>query len=193
MDENTAKAVRLNDAATAKLSAGNLDGAEIDLLQALEYSGNNASVRKNLGVVYFEKGTRALKVKKDYFEAQRYFRDALRIEPTSAVYKRGLASALFLEAGQRSRQGQSELALTLYEKAAAADPQNSAVWAAASQQAWQMQKLDKAADYLQKAKTLKPSDKNVQVLEQRLRTPAAEKNYETRQSEHFVLSADEGF
>lgn len=191
--EDFKKSTELNEQAIAKLKAGNLSGAESDLLQALVYSGQSAQIRKNLGSVYYEEGVQAQNAKKDFFEAQRYLSMALDIEPENKRYKKAYASSLFFEAGIRAKEGHSEEAMRLYKQAAALDPENAAAWGQASNFAWSSQNLDDAKDYLNKAQALDPNNKNVKILQERLKKSAQEQNLEVERSEHFILSADPTF
>lgn len=188
--EDFKKSTDLNESAIKKIKAGNLNGAEMDLLQALVYSGQNPKIRKNLGAVYYEKGVNAQKVKKDFNEAKRYLSMALDIEPQNERYKKAYASALFFEASIRGKEGRNEEALRLYKQAAQLDPQNAAAWGQASNFAWSNQKLDQAQDYLDRAKALNPSDKNVKILESRMKEARNESSLERQESEHFILAAD---
>lgn len=185
------KALALNESADAKMRAGNLDGAEFDLLQAIEYAGGDAQkLRKNLGVVYYEKGVRAIQKKKDFFEASRYLKQALDTDPQNAIYAKAYASALFLEAKARAAQGMHDRALELYQAGAERDPTNLHVWVQAADYAWSVQRLDKAVAFLEKARAIAPEDRNVRVLEQRVQAARAEESHKTEISEHFILSAD---
>lgn len=185
------KASALNESAIAKMRSGNLDGAEFDLLQAIEYAGGDVQkLRKNLSVVYYEKGVRAIQKNKDFFEASRYLKQALDADPQNARYSKAYASALFLEAKARAAQGMHDRALELYEAGAARDPDNLHVWVQAADYAWSIQRLDKAAVFLEKARGIAPDDRNVRVLEERVRSARREESHSTETSEHFILSAD---
>ncbi|MCG3175086.1 MAG: hypothetical protein MOGMAGMI_00008 [Candidatus Omnitrophica bacterium] len=185
------KASALNDSAVAKMRQGNFDGAEYDLLQAIEYAGGDVQkLRKNLGVVYYEKGVRALQQRKDFFEASRYLKQALDIDPQNTRYAKAYASTLFLEAKARAAQGLHDRALELYEAGTARDPSNLHVWVQAADYAWSIQRLDKAAAFLERARKIAPDDRNVKVLEERVRSARREESHSTETSEHFILSAD---
>src|SRR5438067_1610000 len=88
--EEFKKAGKFNESATVKMSQGDLDGAESDLLSALEYSVENPKLKKNLGVVYYEKGARAIK-SGNFYDAEKYLKSALQIEPENERYSRGFA------------------------------------------------------------------------------------------------------
>ncbi len=183
------KGAALNDSAIRKMRAHDLDGAEQDLLQAQVYSNENPQISKNLSVVYYEKGVR-FQGQRNYRDAQRYLKQALEMRPDDPKYKKAFAAALFVEATDRSRQGQEEQALALFQKAAVYDPSNLTIVVQAAHSAWKTQNLDLAHDYLEKARTLNPSDANIAVLERQLETSEGEKDYETQSSEHFIFSAN---
>ena len=189
--EDLKKAAALNQSAGEKMKSGDLDGAELDLLQALEYAGQKAQVKRNLGVVYYEKGVRFTKAD-DFFEAQKYLKDAMDIEPDSERYAKAFAAALSLEADSRVKRGQHEDALALYGRAAGYDKNNIHAWTQAAHYAWMTQKNDQAVEYLDHAKTIDPKDKNVLFLEEKLKKSAKEAAYESQTSEHFILSAAPG-
>lgn len=191
--EDFRRSTELNESATQKLKSGNLDGAEIDMMQAYVYSGQNPQIRKNLSVVYYEKAIRAQKVKKDFYEADRYLSQALAIEPNNEKYRKAYAAVLFYKAQMRAKEGYSEEAMRLYEKAAALDPQNAAAWGQASNFAWASQKLSQAQNYLDKAKAIDPDSKNVKILEDRLKNSKLESSQQVERSQHFVLSADASY
>ncbi len=185
------KAATLNDLAVQKLKKGDVDGAEIDLLAALEYSGQNEKLKKNLGAIYFEKGVRAVQ-KGDFFQAQKNLKSALEIEPENARYSRALANAFSLEADARAKTGQNEEALNLYQKAAQQDPKNISAWSQAAHYAWMTQRIDLARDYLDRAKNLDAADKNVLFLEEKMNKSTPETQMESGASLHFILSAGTG-
>ena len=192
--EDGQKANQLNESAIRKMKSGNLDGALIDLLQALEYANQDPKLKKNLGVVYYEKGARALNTEKNFFEAERYFKEALAVEPANERYRKGYAAAVFLEAGARAKQGQNEAALSLYQQAAQYDTTNIHALIQAGHYAWVNQKLDLAKEFLTKAKAIDPDNKNVRILESKLgQASSPEEGLETQSSEHFILSADPGY
>jgi len=184
------RGMELNESAIQKMNAGNLDGAQIDLLQALVYSNQNPQVRKNLGVLYYEKGVRAYKKKKDYQEARRFLKQALEISPKNENYRRAYANALLVEADLRGRKGQMQRALELFKEAAEFDPTNLSAWVRASNYAWETHQLELARRYLQKAKEISPTDRNVRVLEKKLAEGSVLAKEDTMVSEHFVLASD---
>lgn len=192
-DENLKKALALNDSAIQKSREGNLDGAEIDLLQAVEYSDVAPKVKKNLGVVYFEKASRAVNQKKDFREAQRYYRQALEIDPSNDRYRRGMATALYLEANACAAAGQIPQALGLYEKTLTYDPTNFHALMQSAYFSWKTQKFDLSKGYLARAKAINPGSSDVRTLEDKIRMEERSGNLDTGTSEHFVLAASDEY
>lgn len=188
--EDLKKASLLNDSGIQKVRERNLDGAETDLLQALEYSGQNPKIRKNLGGVYFEKGLDILKRKKNIYESERYLKQALEIEPENPRYRRAWSELSFIKAGERAQKGDYQSALKLYEEAAQWDQKNINAWVQASHYAWKTQSIPKAREYFEKAKALDPNDKNVKILSEKLEKSGSESGNAVESSEHFILSAD---
>ena len=183
------KSSDLNNAAVAKMKAGDLDGAEADLLGAMEYSDQQSKVKKNLGVVYYEKGVRQTKAG-DFYGAEKYLKAALETDPANEHYTRALAGAYFTEAENLARRGRSEGALTQYEKALQFDGNNIHVLERASYHAWRTQHLEIAQRYLDRAKAIDPLDKDVLFLEGKMTLSASETSHDKEVSEHFILSAD---
>lgn len=189
------KAVALNESATAKTKSGDLDGAEADLLAALEYAGAAPALQKNLGVVYYEKSMRASR-EGDAFQAQKYAKQALDTDPGNTRYAKALSGAYFTEAESRAKKGQDDEAMALYEKAADADPSNLSAWTQAANFAWKTHRLDDAARLLEKARAIDPKDKNVIFLEGKLKDDAPDPKEEAPkskalESEHFILPSQE--
>ncbi len=178
----------LNDSAGVKLKSGDLDGAELDLLSALEYSGQDPRLRKNLGAIYYEKGVRAVRAS-NFYDAQKYLTSSLGIDPGNEKYRKAFAGAVSLEADSRAKIGQNEDALRLYKKAAVYDEKNISAWLQAAHYAWSTQHLDLGREYLDRAKALDPSDKNVLILEEKLKKNFNESESGGRASLHFILSA----
>ncbi len=181
------KAETLNNLAIAKVRAGDLDGAEVDLLAALEYSGQNPKLKKNLGGVYFEKGVRATRAG-NFYDAQRNLSKALETDPEEVRYREAYAKALSIEADSRAKTGQNEDALGLYKKAAEKDPGNITAWIQAADYAWKTQKLDLARDYLDRAKALDAKNKNVLILEEKMAKSDVETGFDSQTSLQFILS-----
>ncbi len=191
--EDMKKAAALNRSASEKMRAGDLDGAEVDMLGALEYSGQNPKLKKNLGTVYFEKGARATRAG-NFYDAEKYLNLALEITPDDPRYLRASAAAISLEADSRAKNGESDEALRLYQKAAAEDPQNASAWMQASHYAWTTQKLDQAREYLAKAKGIDPKNPGIADLENKMSIAGSEESAgrQTETSQHFILSAEAG-
>ena len=188
--ENLQKAQKLNDTAIVKMKEGNLNGAELDLLSALEYSGQNPKLKKNLGVVYYEKGVRATK-SGNFFEAEKYLKSALETDADDERYQHAYGTALFVEAERRAKAGRIEEALDLYGKAAGTNEKNIHLWTQAAYFSWKAQRMELAAKYVDRARALDPDDKDVRMLGEKLQKSSAEPETGFEQSEHFILSGDE--
>lgn len=182
------KAVALNDSAARKVEALDFDGAEADLLAALEYSGQDPKLRKNLNAVYYKKGMRFFKTN-NFYDAQKYLKLALESEPDKTAYRKAFAEALCLEAAQRGKDGQTDISLDLYQKAARYDKENVRILTQVSYQAWMAQRPELAREYLDRAKALDPKDKNVILMEKKISRMAGGSSLERQESEHFILSS----
>ncbi len=191
-DQDLKKAGALNAAAAEKTKQGDLDGAELNLLAALEYSDHNPKVQKNLGVVHYEKGMRAIGLM-NYYEAERYLKSALAIEPGNERYASALSNAFFAEANLKVKSGQNDAGLLLYEQAVQTDKTNIRALTQASYCAWTIQKFDLARKYLSQAKAINPKDKNVELLEKKIAESTPEAVMGNENSEHFILSAEHEF
>lgn len=167
-----------------------LDGAELDLLKASVYSNEEPKVRENLGVVYYEKGLRSWRLKKNFNEAEHYLCMAIDIDPDNETYKKGLSEVIYYQADRVSKEGFSDEAFKLYKKVTELDPTNIMAWTQAAFFAWKIQDIQSARAYLEKAKSINPRDKNVKMLEDKLKNLPIQETSHKQNSEHFIITAD---
>jgi len=189
--ETLKKAADWNEAAVQSFREHDWNEAETGILKAMVYAGEHPKMRRNLGVVYYEKGNEELRNNTNILEAERLLKKAYDIDPGSERYRRAYAAAVIARAESEAENGYIEEALRLYGRGAFLDSGNVAVWIKASEYAWSVQRIPLALAYYEEAANLDPEHRGVLHLADRMKELHREEEYRCLESEHFVLAHGE--